>query len=614
MRSHTAFRYQACVWLAGATLISGWALQPAAGNPAADKRAIAEPEQLLRQAVAAGIAGQTQRRDQLLDKALQISPDLVAARSQLGQLKVGGQWLPREEVQKAALSDSRLQAYRARRTNAADNVPDQLALAQWCAANQLRDEAQAHFTKVLELQPGEPTAIAALGLQQHRGQWMTQQQIDLQEKIASQAAQDLAAWKPQVQDLVKRCEHGSATEQESAKKELGRIQDPAAIPALEGACSKAGIPTALQIVTALQAMPQQSATEALLRQAVLHRAVQVRDAAAEALTSRSLPDFVPILLAGLRGKITTELDVKSEATGLRIEKTVRQDGAQTDRSQRSEIHLPTNVPNPYMNFFVEDSLAIAAKSSERSDRQAKAANRANAASNDKICKVLTKTTGQDLDVDPRAWWDWWLNYTEIYASGERPKNETYVSYQYNVPYYAPMSNSYQLVAIAGLQSTPPRFANGTGLHSYCFTKDTKVLTITGPMEIGDIQTGDRVLAQDPQSGELAYKPVFRTTLRPMRPMVSVHVGAETITATRGHLFWVTDVGWKMAKDLQPGDQLYGIDGQKMVDSVDDAPAADAYNLVLADFGTYFVGDSAILVHDNTERMPIRARVPGLLDP
>ena len=40
--------------------------------------------------------------------------------------------------------------------------------------------------------------------------------------------------------------------------------------------------------------------------------------------------------------------------------------------------------------------------------------------------------------------------------------------------------------------------------------------------------------------------------------------------------------------------------------------AETYNLVVADFNTYFVGESGILVHDNTPRKPTRAVVPGML--
>jgi len=48
-------------------------------------------------------------------------------------------------------------------------------------------------------------------------------------------------------------------------------------------------------------------------------------------------------------------------------------------------------------------------------------------------------------------------------------------------------------------------------------------------------------------------------------------------------------------------------------SVDAADAQKTYNLVVADFHTYFVGNARIFTHDNTVRRPTNALVPGLVD-
>lgn len=47
---------------------------------------------------------------------------------------------------------------------------------------------------------------------------------------------------------------------------------------------------------------------------------------------------------------------------------------------------------------------------------------------------------------------------------------------------------------------------------------------------------------------------------------------------------------------------------KAVEQVDDA---EAFNLVVADFHTDFIGEGLILTHDNTPREPTNALVPGL---
>ena len=58
--------------------------------------------------------------------------------------------------------------------------------------------------------------------------------------------------------------------------------------------------------------------------------------------------------------------------------------------------------------------------------------------------------------------------------------------------------------------------------------------------------------------------------------------------------------------------LHGVSGSSTIRSVKMVGEAEAYNLIVADFSTYFVGESGILVHDNTQRNPTQAIMPGLL--
>ena len=91
------------------------------------------------------------------------------------------------------------------------------------------------------------------------------------------------------------------------------------------------------------------------------------------------------------------------------------------------------------------------------------------------------------------------------------------------------------------------------------------------------------------------------TVRPPSEILNVSLGRETLRTTRGHLFWVAGVGWQMAKELQEGAILHGVPGSARVRTVESSGQEEAYNLVVADFNTYFVGDSGLLVHDNTPR-------------
>jgi len=132
------------------------------------------------------------------------------------------------------------------------------------------------------------------------------------------------------------------------------------------------------------------------------------------------------------------------------------------------------------------------------------------------------------------------------------------------------------------------------------------------MPIETIRVGDVVLSQDIESGELAYKPVLRTTIRPMERLVKIRVGNESFETSGGHLFWVSGQGWSKARELESGHSLHAIEGAVPVTAIESGTEAQTYNLVVADFNTYVVGTGKILSHDVTDRRPTRTVVPGFL--
>lgn len=125
-----------------------------------------------------------------------------------------------------------------------------------------------------------------------------------------------------------------------------------------------------------------------------------------------------------------------------------------------------------------------------------------------------------------------------------------------------------------------------------------------------------MLAQDPITGELAYRPVVRTTVRDRSALVDVRLPGETIVATGGHPFWVAGKGWLNARRLEPGMLLHGINGPQRIEAVTSQPEGDrpVYNLAVEDFHDYFVGSSRVLLHDITSRQPTRGPLPGLVAP
>ena len=155
---------------------------------------------------------------------------------------------------------------------------------------------------------------------------------------------------------------------------------------------------------------------------------------------------------------------------------------------------------------------------------------------------------------------------------------------------------------------------GTGqfqVMAECLVAGTPVWTASGLQSVEKIKVGDIVLSQDSETGELALKPVLRTTIRPRGQTVKFTAGQESFEASGGHVFWVSGDGWRKASELRSGMVLHACGGPARVTSVEQGRVAETYNLVVADFSTYFVGQQKILSHDFTMRQPSRAVVPGL---
>jgi len=213
--------------------------------------------------------------------------------------------------------------------------------------------------------------------------------------------------------------------------------------------------------------------------------------------------------------------------------------------------------------------------------------------NQQIGGLLAAATGQKLASNPEMWRQWWSHYNEVYTAGDKPLRGTYQRDE--VKYASPVA------------------AGSSPETSECLAAGTPVWTEYGPMPVEKIQVGDRVLSQDPQTGQVACKAVVRTTFRTPEKLTRLEAGDQTIRSTGGHPFWVAGKGWTKARDLAPGMQLHGVAGAVPVQSVAAGGVAATYNLIVADYHTYFVGSSKVLTHDNTIPQPTRALVPGLAE-
>ncbi len=214
--------------------------------------------------------------------------------------------------------------------------------------------------------------------------------------------------------------------------------------------------------------------------------------------------------------------------------------------------------------------------------------------NRKICGILTASTGFQLPPEPADWWKWWTDYNLV--------AETAKEYQY-IRYSEVAAETLQMAQIVPIQP-----------HDGCLVAGTPVWTDRGAVAVETVQVGDLVLAKDAKTGELAYQPVLRTTIRNAQPVLKVTTPKGQLCGTYGHTFWISGQGWTKLRDVKPGQQFHAIDGPVEILRLEEAAKEKVYNMIVANVHTYFTGPELILSYDVTIAEPVDAIIPGYIKP
>ena len=559
-------------------------------------------EGLVQEALHCEIDGRLAQRQQLLQLALVRYPDCESAYWHQGFVRQDGQWLSLDQIERYHKADSRFVEYRSRRAEAEDNVDEQIALARWCRRNHLPQQERAHWTRVLYLEPEHSLALKALGWRQSDGRWMPADEFHRQQQADKEAARALQRWKPTVTRLRADMVGGDRVQSRSARRELLAISDPEAIGALETVLTVEKVsPNVgpererisrelyLAFVAVLADMPEQAATDGVLRHAVLAPFSDVRCAAAEGLVGRQLESYVPAMLEAMYSFRAEEQVYWTESNMLAHRVMFIEEDQWTKREFSVETQFIIGgrlLLGPNANRAVVD--AATGQLYRQMHRMYSEHTLHSGELNKRICTALRITTQEPLADTPQDWWNWWDDANE-YARPEKPVYR----------------RDYRQTATATIPT--PRGPWGYS----CFAAGTLVWTIDGPRPIEQIQVGDRLLSQDPASGELTHKPVLHTTLGPKAELVRLQTAVDTLDCTGGHPFWVAGEGWVQARQLISGSQLHGVVGSSAVSLVEAGKTEHPHNLIVADFHTYFVGEGKLLVHDVTQRQATNTAVPGL---
>ena len=582
-------------------------------------------DRLVREALSREVYGMERERQELLNRALKLVPGHPAAHWHTGHVFAGREWVKVGDSHETPGQQRRRELYEFQRAKTPDTAEDQLAMADWCANHKQSLREIAHLNRVIQLAPDHATARARLGFQRVGGTWVQSQDIWQGMRDARKVTTSVNKWRPAFESIRKGLREDHPRKQAAAEERLAEILTPENIPALEAVLATDSETCALVAVKTLKDMLGHEAATALTRQAVFSPWSTVRHAAALGLAKHPRDHYVPMMLAELSSPIESRIQTALVGGRILYRHSFEREGQDTkqvnvlDTSfERRPSLVLTDNPTGFVNPVAGTQALTAARADTVAraiwDLQVMAGNREWArlrqnvlihGMNERICLALSVATDEDLPPSPQVWWNWWNEQNEITFADEKPSE---VAYNRDVRVYE------DIIQVTGSGGTDGS-TGGSRAPCECFVAGTPVWTVSGLVDIDKIKVGDLVLSQNPDTGELAYKPVLRVTIRPPEQLIKVRLASPRRTVLEGsggHPLWVSGEGWVLLRKLRSGMVLHGVDGSVMVSDVDEGSNQQTYNLIVLDFQTYVVGEEKILCHDNTPRGPTNAVVPGLL--
>jgi hypothetical protein len=646
-------------WALGAAMVvTSWAWAvPAVQAGTKAERAAAENlvEETLRREAADGVKD----RGELLEPAMATTPRYEPAYWQSGLIfdSTRKEWARWDDVQQRAAKDGRLIKYRQTREKYSESVDNQLALARWCREHKLPEQARAHLSRVLELNPNQAEARQDLGFRLVNGAWVDDHDAAEGRTSARKTLAAAVDWVARLEKLRGRLAGGNS-QREKARKELLDISDPDAAQAIDAVFCRQSAEMALLGIEVLKDIRSPQAAAVLAWHAVFSPWPQVAQAAARALQGQEKYDYVPPLLHAAE-IVDAQTQVANSAYtpggagpyGQGMKTVYRLDRVVNTYSWETVEHLkehPRWQQVPDMRFDAYSPNPVAKKTTETvnqgADRTTTQKREYYTVTNDKLQDRHTETK---VTVDkqvatpvgsvpyppyarnaPTPPYQSPTNTpSSIISDTSTKKNSACAAlaeatgekgpqspsdwwdwwYDYNEVY---QSSSKRPDRVAAKAST----SGGTqSQRGDCLAAGTLVSAESGPMAVEDIEVGDRIFCCDPETGSLALKPVLRKTVRPEGSLLKIRAGDDEFESSGGHVFWVAGRGWVKARDLCEGMQLHTIHGTVPVQGVEPGTSQKTFSLVAADFHTFFAGKEMILTHDNTIRPPTDRIVPGLAD-
>ena len=296
-----------------AGLIAGTPAQPVDAQQQAYQEARAQagrsPDEQVKLALWCEAHGLTAERLHHLTLAILADPGNAVARGLMGVVQHDGRWRRPEDIADRLKTDpdraATLAEYEQKRQKTHYTADAQWALGIWASEHGLTEQAKAHLTAVIRLDPSRENAWKKLGYKKHDGRWITDAQLAREKADAEARKIADRKWKPLLEKYKEML--GQPSKRDQAEAALAEVTDPRAVPMIMHIFASGRTEDQLRAVQLLGQVDAPGASRSLAGLAVLAKSAEVRRVAVETLKQRDPRDFIRLWIALVRKPIKFEV-------------------------------------------------------------------------------------------------------------------------------------------------------------------------------------------------------------------------------------------------------------------------------------------------------------------
>jgi hypothetical protein len=245
--------------------------------------------------------GLSSERMKHLAQAVLYDPSNSLARGLLGLLSYKGKWQRPESVGNRMQQDPEYRAvlreYLDRRARTPHKPDAQSKLAAWCEQKGLKEQAVAHYSEVIRLDPARAAAWTHSGYKKLGRTWVKPEELAFARQEAARQKQADKLWSPRLEKLRHDLLSKDVARRARAEQGLNEVTDPGAVPMIWTLFAPGSERLQIAAAQMFGQIDGPSSSNALAALAVFSSSPEVRGRATETLTRRDPRDVVGRLIA-----------------------------------------------------------------------------------------------------------------------------------------------------------------------------------------------------------------------------------------------------------------------------------------------------------------------------